>query len=565
MFMVFIQLLFASFFCEAQTYMWTWIDGNYPFLHPPDSIKNIGNIRGGTAWVDDAGKFWLFGGVKTGTGSFSSIPHSPFTNDLWKWDGGKWFFIKGGNVEGDYGYLGIPAATNLPPARVGCVSWKDFNGITWMFGGGDGFNILFNDLWKWDGNNWTWYGGQLNHGFDGRSEIGFWNYGIKGVASVNNLPQPSESPSNWIDNKGNLWIFGGVKWYLRGYRAYSNDLWKWDGNYWTWISGFGDSTLYNANYGKKGIAATTNMPERRYGSAAWKDNKDQFYFFGGAISNGVGSPGGELLQNDLWKWDGTNWTYLGGGQWVINQIGNTGTSFLGGNTGRYGIRGLPDTANWPTPRRNSAYWNDQEGNFWMYGGLGYLNNQINAQYLISLNDLWEWDGQFWTWISGDSIPSDGFYGIKGVSDIKNQPAARDLSFHWLDTNGNLWFYGGYNRMYYNGGYYFNNLNDMWVYNNGKGIPTAINNPSSPINTGQIILLNNPTKNNQLSLISDQYYFKLNWEIIDLNGIPIQEGTFRMVSKGSRISATTKSLTPGTYFVKLTGDDKSVQTKKWVRF
>jgi hypothetical protein len=380
------------------------------------------------------------------------------------------------------------------------------------------------------------------------------------MPSVNNLPQPSESPSNWIDNKGNLWLFGGVKWYNGGYRSCSNDLWKWDGKYWTWVSGFGDSTTFKANYGIKGVPSETNMPERRFGSASWKDKKDQFYFFGGATASFSLGPDGELVQNDFWKWDGTNWTYLGGGQWsIINSIGIT---FLGGNKGKYGIKGLPDSTNWPSPRRNSAFWTDNDGVFWLYGGaysLGYTNHAS-----ISLNDLWKWDGQFWTWISGDSIPSNGFYGTKGVSDIKNQPAARDLSFHWLDTNGNLWFYGGGNGINYNGGYYFNYLNDMWVYNNGKGIPTTINNLSTST-TEQIIILNNPTRNNQLSFILDKYYIKLNWEIFDLNGRPIQEGVFRMVSKGSRISATTKSLTSGTYMVKLTGDDKSVQTKKWIRF
>ena len=520
MFMVLILFVCISQYCEAQTNQWTWIYGN------KDSVLNVigvpssnnpGSLVEGTSWVENSGKFWMFGGMKPGNAKPSNYPYEPFSSDLWKWDGTNWSFVKGGNVLGSFGFLGIPASTNLPPARQRCVSWKDYNGNVWVFGGGDGMNILYNDLWKWDGTYWTWFGGQLNHGdlaFSNETGIYKYQYGIKGLASPGNLPNSVESPSNWLDSKGNLWVFGGISYYHRGYRGYSNDLWKWDGNYWTWISGFGDSTTFNANYGIKGIPAETNMPERRYGCASWKDKKDQFYIFGGAIWNNVGNPGGELLENDFWIWDGKNWTYLGGEQLVHNAIRNTGSTYFGGNTGRYGIKGLPDTANWPTPRRNSAFWTDLDGNFWLYG-------------------------------------------VIGISDKNNKPAERYSSFHWIDTNGNLWFYGGLTSI--------GILNDMWVYNNGKGIPTAINNPASPITSSQIVLLNNPTKNNQLSLISDKYYSKLNWEIIDINGQPIQEGVFKLVSKGSRISATTKSLIPGTYFVKLTGDDKSVQTKKWIRF
>jgi hypothetical protein len=531
MFMVFIQLIIAQQFCEAQNNMWTWVYGNNPYQQPPDSIQKPGNIFGGAAWIDNAGKFWLF------------------YNNLWKWDGSNWNFVKGDHGKGDYGFLGIPASTNFPPVRSGCITWKDYSGNIWLYGGGDGINQTFNDLWKWDGTYWTWIGTNS-----------YSQYGIKGVANPKNWPMPLDAPSNWIDSKGNFWLFGGIITYFRGYPKFSNDLWKWDGVNWTWINGTGDSVTTKRIYGTKGISDKINMPERRFGCASWIDKNDNLYFFGGAVNNVSGIIGTELCQNDLWKWDGKSWSWLGGSQWDNTETYNNryigySNIYIGGNLGKYGIKGVPDTANWPPPRVYSAFWTDQDGNFWLFGG----QTQNNLYKGIYLNDLWKWDGQFWTWISGDSIPSKGDYGTKGISDIKNQPASRSRSFHWLDTNGNLWLYGGLKM---DSSF---TLNDMWVFNNGKGIPTAINNPITPINTGQIILLNNPTRNNQLSFILDKYYIKLNWEIFDLNGRPIQEGVFRMLSKGSRISATIKSLTPGTYLVKLTGDDKSVQTKKWIRF
>ena len=62
-----------------------------------------------------------------------------------------------------------------------------------------------------------------------------------GAASANK-PGARDSSASWIDSSGNLWLFGG--W---GYdsvvneNGYLNDLWKFDGANWTWVSG--DNTV----------------------------------------------------------------------------------------------------------------------------------------------------------------------------------------------------------------------------------------------------------------------------------------------------------------------------------
>ena len=50
----------------------------------------------------------------------------------------------------------------------------------------------------------------------------------------------------------------------------------------------------------------------------------------------------------------------------------------------------------------------------------------------------------WTWISGsNSIDQIGIYGTLGIANISNIPGAREVSISWIDSNNNLWLFGGY--------------------------------------------------------------------------------------------------------------------------
>jgi hypothetical protein len=76
------------------------------------------------------------------------------------------------------------------------------------------------------------------------------------------------------------------------------------------------------------------------------------------------------------------------------------------------------------------------------------------------NDLWQFDGQEWTWVSGNDQPNqEGVYGEKGVPDSNNVPGGREImeimrnkeyqippsrtnALNWIDLNGNFWLFGG---------------------------------------------------------------------------------------------------------------------------
>ena len=83
----------------------------------------------------------------------------------------------------------------------------------------------------------------------------------------------------------------------------------------------------------------------------------------------------ENLLNDLWKFDGTNWIWMGG-----SQIGN--------RVGTYGAPGTASTSNLASSRSGAVSWTDASGNLWFFGGLGEDPTDPNKSG--NLNDLWRY-------------------------------------------------------------------------------------------------------------------------------------------------------------------------------
>jgi len=264
-------------------------------------------------------------------------------------------------------------------------------------------------------NVWTWVSGSNTVNQPGI-------YGTKGVPDPANVPGARSGSVSWTDSSGNFWLFGGQGFDSTGGAGVLNDLWKYDGIGWTWISG-SDVADQLGIYGTKGMADPANVPGGRLGSVSWMDANGDLWLFGG-----LGNAETSCCElNDLWKFDGTNWTWVSGNEYA-------------GQVGIYGTKGVADPANVPGGRWGSVSWIDANGNFWLFGGNGQDSGATAGGFL---NDLWKFDGSNWTWVSGSDIREQpGIYGMKGVTDPTNVPGARIHSASWIDASGNLWLFGG---------------------------------------------------------------------------------------------------------------------------
>lgn len=104
----------------------------------------------------------------------------------------------------------------------------------------------------------------------------------------------------------------------------------------------------------------------------------------------------------------------------------------------------------------------------------------------------------WTWVSGsDSINQPGVYGTKGVPDPANIPGGRIMAQSFIDSNNNLWLFGGA-AITPNGSlndlWKYDIINDEWTWVNGasfadqagvygtKGVPDPVNVPGARFNS-----------------------------------------------------------------------------------
>jgi len=149
--------------------------------------------------------------------------------------------------------------------------------------------------------------------------------------------------------------------------------------------------------------------------------------------------------------------------------------------GTYGAQPPPPSAGVPGARTNAVSWTDTGGNLWLFGGVGLdVNSGLNGNPADPpgyLNDLWEYsttNGQ-WTWVSGSSSTyAFGDYGIQGTPAMFTVPGARVFASSWVDSQGNLWLFGG-SGVDANGN--IGDLNDLWEYSIATGQWTWVSGPA----------------------------------------------------------------------------------------
>jgi gliding motility-associated-like protein len=239
------------------------------------------------SWVDKSGSLWLFGGRKGGVN---------FYNDLWKYDVGTnmWTWIRGDtipNSAGNYGSLGVSAATNDPAARGAYARWVDAQGNLWFFGGTKNYTAFFNDLWKYDvsSNQWTWMSGS---NFPNDTAVAY----PAPCTAVSTAPfARGENRAAWSDSCGNLWMWGGAV--TPSFQEQLNDLWYYNiqTNKWVWASG-NSAPNSPGSYGTMGVPSPSNMPPPRTSSIPFKKNNTLWLF------GGLNTYQNIKYYNDLWQY-----------------------------------------------------------------------------------------------------------------------------------------------------------------------------------------------------------------------------------------------------------------------
>jgi hypothetical protein len=211
-------------------------------------------------------------------------------------------------------------------------------------------------------------------------------------------------------------------------------------------------------YGTLGSLTAGSIPGSRNFGSAWLGKDGSLWLFGGWGASTLSTFG---PLNDLWRYvPSTNqWAWMGGSSTTMQP-------------GVYGQLGTPAPGNIPGARDSAASWVDSGGNFWLFGGTGFvLVGSAVAEG--DLNDLWKFDpaANEWAWISGggtlpNSCPAGdlcnwpGVYGTLGTPAAGNTPGSRASLVTWTDQDGTLWLFGG-------NGSDANNvpgiLNDFWKF------------------------------------------------------------------------------------------------------
>jgi hypothetical protein len=362
----------------ASSGQWEWQRGSdtvgaaasYASLGVPAAGNNPGAREGAAKWTDAAGNLWLFGGDSLAAQTWEEF------NDLWSYNPttGLWTWVGGTNIAanaGSYGTLGMPAASNLPPARTDAISWVDSAGVFWLFGGtqlnsNGGYLAAFNDLWSYNSTTglWTWVGGSNTPNAAGI-------YGTQGTAAAGNVPGARLGGNAWLDASGNVWLFGGLGLNQGGMAQDYNDLWEYNpsSGQWTWVGG-SDGPNAAGVYGTQRAGAIGNNPGARVSAVSWKDHSGNFWLFGGYGYSQVGNLGN---LNDLWEYN------LGSGVWTWIS-GSSSTAAYG----IYGTQGIAASSNSPGARQQAVGWLDSSGDFWLFGGFGFDSFDVQDD----LNDLW---------------------------------------------------------------------------------------------------------------------------------------------------------------------------------
>ena len=208
---------------------------------------------------------------------------------------------------------------------------------------------------------------------------------------------------------GSVYVFGGTG-HAREQWGALNDLWRYDGERWEWLSG-ASAPGETGDYGELGEPASSNHPGSRRDHAMWSDASGIWLFGGtGRASATAAALGGIGHLGDLWRWAPNDrvWTWMGGSAEAQS----------------------PGTQTSPSSRSGHAVWVDSAGRWLLFGGFGVADGfrEVSGP----LNDLWMHDGS-----GGDEERDGPCPDVESWVDIDGSGCAVYLANSWCGdgTNG----------------------------------------------------------------------------------------------------------------------------------
>lgn len=401
----------------------SWIDGkSYNYFHgifngianhymydkDVASIFNYLETTSDINWGQKGEKLWRYYNVNSA---------SEF-NGIWEYNvaTSENFLLKPDSTIGigDYGELGVPNETNFPPFRLFSLLWETDEKLYLMGGMKD--SVTYNDFWEFDKetNLWTWIGGaqydqpEYNH------------YGEIGVPSAENYPRSRRNAATWVDELGNLWLFGGAHFHLS---YYFNDLWKYNPSVGVW-------TLMGGGYAECNIIdyqLYDDYPSCIERHMGWRKG-DDLYFLGG-YGIGKNSNGYFTFGNltDVWKYSISEniWTRVHG-----NRRNNNPTNY-----GIFQVAQITNEIGAGTYAR-LPYWNDEYGNFWIYKG--FSGGDFSLWKFDTVLNNWIWmDGSNQVVTSED--PYLDYYNYNFIGALESDFIAyKGMNKAYLNNGGSLW-------------------------------------------------------------------------------------------------------------------------------
>ncbi len=165
-------------------------------------------------------------------------------------------------------------------------------------------------------------------------------------------------------------------------------------------------------YGTRGVAAAENTPGGRDGAVSWTDATGNLWLLGGSGFSATT----EGLLNDLWKWNGTSWTWVAGSN-TPNQPGTSGS------------QGVAAPANTPGARSGAVSWIDASGNPMLFGGYGYDAIGLEGD----LRDIWVFGAQC-AFLDPPTVGNGGPYAVGGTVAL-TASSVPGAAYLWTGPNG----------------------------------------------------------------------------------------------------------------------------------